>query len=256
MFPISVRLLKTIPEARIRPYRQLADVHGIDVALLYRWNSQVTLAMFDDLSVLEVSMRSAMARELHCTFGSNWFRNPALFDDDTVGLISRAWEQGRLSSLNAPPDVVHGKLAASLMFGFWVKILGKGSHRGLKDPHTRTPLTTRRVYDELLWKPALYKAFPGVSRLERSKVERAARDLQFVRNRVAHHEHVIWGIPAYGQKQANGTLRRMSVTNAHMTLLSVAGYIDPDLASWITANTSLTASLANCPLPNTSALMI
>ena len=180
--------MKNIPEARIHPYKLLADSHKIDVTLLYRWNSRVTLALFDDLSVLEVSMRSAMARELNAVFGSNWFDNPTLFDDDTVKLISRAWEQSRLSGLNAPPDVVHGKLVASFMFGFWVKILGKGSHRTNKDPSTQSPLTTRRVYDDLLWKPALHKAFPGVGRLERSKVERAAHDLQFL---MSLRQHVL-----------------------------------------------------------------
>jgi hypothetical protein len=66
-----------IPEVRLQRYRTVANAQSVDVAKLYRWNSQVALAIFDDLGVLEVAMRSAMANELLSTFGSKWFNNPS-----------------------------------------------------------------------------------------------------------------------------------------------------------------------------------
>ncbi|MBI3429268.1 MAG: Abi family protein [Actinobacteria bacterium] len=256
---ISARLLKTIPELRLQRYRAVANAQSVDIAKLYRWNSQVALAIFDDLGVVEVAMRSAMAKELLSTFGSKWFNNPYLFDDGTTNLIKDAIKQGREASRRpATPEEVQGKLVADLMFGFWVKILSKGSFQSIKDSKTgRITSSTKMIYDELLWKPALYRAFPGVGKFDRVTVERAAHDLQFARNRVAHHEHVIWGIPAYGQKEADGKAeRRMSITEIHETLLRLSGYINLDLAGWIGANSSLPGVLADCPLPDKSVLKI
>lgn len=51
-------------------------------------------------------------------------------------------------------EVVEGKLVAALMFGFWVKLLGRGSFAG------KQPLRARRIYDSLLWQPALARALP------------------------------------------------------------------------------------------------
>lgn len=219
----------------------------------------MALAIFDDLGVLEVAMRSAMAKELLSTFGPKWFNNPFLFDDASTDLINDAIKQGKKAG-NRPATLEeeHGKLVADLMFGFWVKILSKGSFQSIKDSITgKITSSTKMIYDDLLWKPALHRAFPGVGKFDRATVERSAHDLQFARNRVAHHEHVIWGIPAYGQKDADGkTERRMSITEIHKTLMRLSGYINLDLAGWIGANSSLPGVLANCPLPDKSALKI
>ena len=251
--------MKTIPEVRLHRYRVIANAQSVDVAKLYRWNSQVALAIFDDLGVLEVAMRSAMAKELLATFGSKWFNHPFLFDDGSKNLINDAIKQGRNAS-NRPstPEDEHGKLVADLMFGFWVKILGRGSDQRIKDSITGKITSHRKmIYDELLWKPALHRAFPGVGKFDRITIERAAHDLQFVRNRVAHHEHVIWGVPAYGQKEADGkTERRMSIGEVHKTLIRLSRYIDLDLGEWIADNSSLPGVLVKCPLPDKSVLRI
>lgn len=69
-----------------------------------------------------------MARELVRVYGQEWFRRSELFDDDCAKALSTAWRQGGLGRLAADrvaPDVVEGKLVAALMFGFWVKLLGR-----------------------------------------------------------------------------------------------------------------------------------
>ena len=245
-------MIDNVPEARLHPFQSCAAEERVGVAKLYRWNSEVSLALFDDISVIEVSMRSAMARELQSAYGDEWFRNATLFDDDTLGLISRAWDQGRLKLLNAPPDEVHGKLVASFSFGFWVKLLGRGSHGGLKGPMGRAPFVssnTRRIYDQLLWYPALHNAFRGITARQRERVESAARDIQLMRNRVAHHESVIWGIPPYGQKNKDGTARnRITLAEAQDTILKLAGYIDPELGNWYRDNSALSLSVRNRPV--------
>ena len=42
---------------------------------------------------------------------------------------------------------------------------------------------------------------------------------------MAHNQHVIWGIPAYGQKGADGKReRRMSIIEIHETLIRLSGW--------------------------------
>lgn len=214
----------------------------MDGITLYRWAGSVALAVFDDLATLEVAMRSAMARELAREYGLEWFQRTDLLDDDTLKLIREAYRVGRLGSLDAGSDVIHGKLVATLMFGFWVKILGRGTYQG-SGANRR-----RRIYDTLLWKPALRRAFPNVGDLDRSVVETAARRVQSLRNRIAHHEHIVWGVPLAGERGADGAPVRLSVRDAHSTLIRLAEYVDADFGAWLRENSQVESRLAECPI--------
>lgn len=236
------RLRAAIPAARIARYDKVCadtDVDGMD---LYRWASSVALAVFDDLGHLEVAMRSAMARELAATYGINWYERVEILDEDTLELISEAWQTGHLSKLDADSIVIHGKLVATLMFGFWVKILGKGGYQGTDEDRSR------RIYDTLLWKPALRRAFPEVGDFDRSRVEASARRVRSLRNRIAHHEHIIWGVPIAGEQDSSGTPVRLSLTEAHDNLIELAGYVDKGLAGWLMENSRVHTLIEECPV--------
>lgn len=236
------RLRATIPVARLAPYEAACVGTGVDAIDLYRWASSVALAMFDDLATLEVAMRSAMARELEAAHGIQWYQRTDLLDDETLKLIADAWRVGRLGQLTRPLDVIHGKLVATLMFGFWVKILGRGTYQG------KGISRQRRIYDTTLWKPALRNAFPDVGNLDRARVETAARRVQALRNRIAHHEHIVWGVPLPGEKNPDGSIARLPVSNAHETLMTLAGYVDAGLEDWLRQYSQVNAQLALCPV--------
>lgn len=179
-------LARYLPAARLARYEHACA--GTDVAAvdLHQWASHVALAAFEDVSRLEVVLRSRMSEALAGRYGLRWYERADLFDDDTLRLISTAWGQGGLTALTeqaAEDQVVHGKLIASFTFGFWVKLLGRGSYQG------KRPFRVRRIYDTTLWRPALVDAFPHA--VDRGRVERAAHHVQALRNRVAHHEHII-----------------------------------------------------------------
>ncbi len=237
------RLRSAIPEARLIKYVAATTGTIVDPMDLYRWSSRLSLAVFDALATVEVALRSAMAQSLAVRYGLNWFQRDDLLDDETLKLIQAAWTRGRLHELAVAPEVLHGKLVATLMFGFWVKILGRGGYQG------RDAARQRRIYDTVLWKEALRTAFPNVGDTDRARVEHAARRVQTIRNRVAHHEHLIWGVPMPGQTKPDGTTRRISVADAHRVLLELAGYLNTDLRLWIEDNSAVAAVAADCPLP-------
>jgi len=154
---MSARLRTSIPHPRLAPYERAVASTRIDAIELYAWNRSISLALFDEIATLEVAMRSAMATELVATFGLRWFADDGLFDDDAEAAIMQAWRQGGLAALErkgADPEMIHGKLVASFMFGFWVKLLGKGEFSRKNEP-----LRRRRIYDTTLWKPCLCRAF-------------------------------------------------------------------------------------------------
>lgn len=244
------RLRATIPPARLAPYERACQGFDVDPMVLYRWASDVALAVFDDVGTLEVAMRSAMAQRLADIYGLRWWQDESLLDDETLKLIQRAVKQGRLTALAVPDDVLHGKLVATLMFGFWVKTLGRGGYQGFGAHRSR------RYYDDRLWKPALRFAFPNVGRLERQRVEQAARRVQHLRNRVAHHEHIVWGVPVVGEQTKSGAPVRLPLSQAYRNLLELAGYLDVDLRGWLVDNSRLPATLDRCPLPDGRNLLL
>ena len=221
---------------------------------LYTWAGAVALAMFDDLSHVEVAMRSAMADQLSATYGLGWYTRSEILDSNTLKLVNTAWNQGGLSRLQAPPEVLHGKLVASLMFGFWVKLLGRGGY--YTDASASSPVKERRIYDTLLWKPALRHAFPHVGDFERAKVEETARSVQALRNRIAHHEHIVWGVPLPGKQAADRTIARMSVSQAHGALLALAGYVDEGFMGWLRQHSTVENHIRSCPLPGQANLQL
>lgn len=253
-------LRAVIPAPRMAPYDRACVGTDVDPIELYRWAGTIALADFDDLSTLEVAMRSAMARELANAHGIEWYRRTDLLDQETLKLIDAAWRVGRLGQPTGSLDVVHGKLVATLMFGFWVTVLGmfgfwvtvlgRGGYQGQKLHRER------RIYDSLLWKPALRNAFPNVGDVDRARVETAARRVQALRNGVAHHEHIVSGVPLPGEENPDGSIVRISVSNVHETLLALAGYVDCDLEDWLRENSRLRIELARCPLTDTSRLLL
>lgn len=188
-------------------------------------------------------MRSAMARELATRYGLEWFRRADLLDDETIRLVEEAWRVARIGRLTAGEEVIHGKLVASLMFGFWVKLLGRGGYQG------EGTARERRIYDTVLWKPALRRAFPFAPALGRGRVESAARRVQALRNRIAHHEHIVWGVPIAGETGPGGSIVRLPLLEAHDTLVLLAGFVDANLAGWLRDNSRVRDVLDRCPVP-------
>lgn len=237
------RLRATIPVVRMQRYddacRLDPDVDGVD---LYRWANSVALAVFEDLGHVEVAMRSAMARELADRYGLEWYDDRSLLDEDGTELVEEAKGRIRLNKLPDDPSLRHGKLVASLMFGFWVKLLGRGQFA------ERDGIRERRIYDTTIWKAAVRRAFPGVGDVERQRVENVARRVQVLRNRIAHHEHIIWGVPLVGERKHADEPVRLDLETAHASVIQIARFLDDGLASWLTENSRVGQLLDACPI--------
>lgn len=203
---------------------------------LYLWDRDLAVAFLGDLAILEVALRNAMSARLEATWGTDWFANPDMpLDDRSMNALHTAWNR-----INEPKTA--GKLVAQCMFGFWRGLLDKGDHSG------KAPRRVRCDY-EILWRGVLDKAFPGgraQAKLDRQRWNReyalaVVSRVNELRNRVAHHEPLVKGLPLAGQQI------RLSAQEAHEDTVKLAAMLDRDLRSFLLSRTRVPALLAARP---------
>ena len=183
----------------------------------YEWNIEASASVMSLSSVVEVVVRNAIDRELVLWaerthgVGVSWFDKAPLDPRgrrDLENARSRATRHGRDAE-------VHGKVIAELSLGFW-RYLGESR------------------YHTALWVPAIHRAFPDGAlelRRRRGQVAHQMQQLQFVRNRAAHHEPI----------HCRDLDRDMKAAEA------VLLWVSPDAAAWMIAVCSLREVIARKP---------
>jgi hypothetical protein len=210
-------VMTLVTQERMGSY--LSVVRG-DVELAfarYEWNIEASASVISLSSVVEVVVRNAIDRELvawaervHGT-GASWFDHAPLDPKgrrDLENARSRATRRGR-------DREVHGKVIAELSLGFWRYLVESRYHTSL-------------------WVPAIHRAFPDGSRdlrRRRGQVALQMQQLQFVRNRAAHHEPIHCRDLDKDMKAAE----------------SVMLWVSPDAAAWMAAVCSLREVIARKP---------
>lgn len=124
----------------------------------------------------------------------------------------------------------------------WRGLLDKGDHAG------KGPRRVRCTY-EILWRGVLDKAFPGGRaqadadgmRWNREYALAVATRVNELRNRVAHHEPLVNGLPLTGQRI------RLTAQEAHEDTMRLAAMIDRDLHSLLAARSRVPVLLASRP---------
>jgi hypothetical protein len=198
---------------------------GEDRALalrLYEWNGQTSAAVLHDLAHLEIGLRNAYDRALTAaalTRGMPWgeWTDPdgplyrSRRGQPATDVNERAREDLRRARQAAGTGAPQGKIVAELMFGFW-RYLSSAAH------------------EKTLWVPYLHKAFPrGTNR--RRDVDEPLATLNRLRNRAAHHEHLL----------------SEDLTARHRQLLAFAGLLSPELAQHLDQVSPLPRLLSRRP---------
>lgn len=191
---------------------------------LYVWNSQLAAALFADLGHLEVAVRNALDERM--TMRHQSAGHPGSWLDDPTGALGRDLINARPRHRQPYRDIDrarrrvhdngkpldHGQIISETSLGLWHQLVSKR-------------------FASSLW-PDLARAFPHAPSRNRALVADRLEALRDLRNRIGHH-HRIWNLPCEGLQ---------------VQLQELAGYIDPDLATWIEASSSLSSTLARSPL--------
>ena len=229
--PIELILQHRISPERLAPYiRETPTLH--EAIRLYRWNIELSGAVYEALHVFEVVLRNALDKQL-CSWNasqidsdtgrshsSDWLIDPSALLLRVAGRdIPDARRRALKSTTRRPQgqrDPMHADILAAMSLGTWRFIL-PGRHDAGK---------------QRLWDEALHKAFPHLRRTPR-ELERAVEGVYHLRNRVAHLEPII-----------NSNVRAQLVN-----MRTVIGAIDPQLLSWFTSTERISPSLTTRPSP-------
>lgn len=198
----------------------------------YLHNLDVSTSLFEVISIAEVVMRNAMHRELTAEFGSKWYSVVDLFGNRTVKGFQQTWGYIKVKGAKTLASVDANRFVATMTFGSWCNLLDAGGFRGPE------PFTAHCDYENTLWRPILHRAFPNGSG-KRREAFAVANYVRWIRNRVAHHEPVIFGIPI------TGTQMRLTLDAAHDKVLGLVRIIDPSLEAWVRSSSRVPQLIAD-----------
>lgn len=187
-------------QPRLARYRACCRGDEGAAAAMYARNILIAEAMTPLLHILEVSLRNGIARQLTGRYGradwwEAWHGRP-LFDSQRAH-IDQATSKLRRRREPQTPD----KIIAELPFGFWCSLFNASLQHEL-------------------WKD-LRLAFPACPKAQRKRnhVSSALNRLRQLRNRVFHHEPLIWLKP--------------EIEAQHQVGVQLVEWIDPRLRRWL-----------------------
>ncbi|MGH6815759.1 MAG: Abi family protein [Hyphomicrobiaceae bacterium] len=171
---------------RLEPYTQISRGDR-DLALeWYLWNARLSAALYYHLSAFEICLRNAIDETMTSIHGEDWlhriadktdarrpadFRNTRSRGNTESESARRAWKDARKMAGERAWSRIpsHYDAVASSTLGLWVGLLGSR-------------------YEMTYWKGHLAKMFNSSNR---AQIEREAKLLLGLRNRIAHHDQII-----------------------------------------------------------------
>lgn len=135
---------------------------------LYLYNARLSKSLLFPLSVTEVTLRNAVDHALVLAHGEAWHLDEG-FRDQVLTEQSREALERAISRVNRNS---RGSVIAELTFDFWSNLF--------RDDYAQ------------LWRTKANIAFPNLAHGEgRGEIQKLAKSINRVRNRVAHHEHIL-----------------------------------------------------------------
>jgi hypothetical protein len=188
---------------------------------LYRWNAQLAAAFWLDFGHFEIAFRNALDARMVKRYKSQgekteWLNDPHLElgrNPNNPRYHKQPYKDiasARSRVRNNSKPNTHDQIISETSFGLWHQLVSQ-----------------KQMF---LW-PDLAGAFPHAPNRAQSTISGPVSRLRRFRNRIAHH-HRIW---------------TMNVHSLYEDLLTVAGYIDPDLPEWIGSGSAVWSLLDEQP---------
>lgn len=187
---------------RFSAYLQSCEGDRDKALALYTHNTNVSAALYGPIQTLEITMRNRFHHHLTQAYGPEWYCHH--------GIITQIFQRMKirdalleLASNKKPLEP--GRVVASLTFGFW-------------------PACLSATYDNTLWRRGgLSTAFmAGGEKPKRSAVNRMLTPLRKLRNRIAHHEPILY----------------YDLPKHHKNILALTNWLMPVSAEWCEAQSS------------------
>lgn len=186
--------------ARLGRYRASCDGDEVLAVRAYIDSILLAEAMMPMLNVLEIALKNGVHRRLSISYAridwwETWTGNPT-FSFQTSELANAKRKLLRRAEFPTPDKIV-----AELAFGFWSSLFN-------------VQLQT------MLWKE-LRLVFPRCPKPQRQRhnISSALNQVRELRNRVFHHEQLLWLTP--------------SLIDMHGKGMEILGWLDPQLPEWL-----------------------
>jgi hypothetical protein len=187
--------IRLFSQPRMQRYiYEASNEKGSSAYLLYMKNTKLSASCFEAIGYLEVALRNQINNALIKKFGFDWMKQTDQFDRYAQQCLSKA------------------RSVSDLTFGFWTSLFGRGD---------------TRAYDQQIWTDAIWPSLQNCKRSERKAIHVKLNHIRELRNRIAHHEAILWGL-------------RLPIEQKHLTISEVceeiiycASLIDDKLASLI-----------------------
>lgn len=211
-------------QSTVDPLTGLADP---DLAVaLYEFNSTLSATAWSTVADVEVVLRNALADAIaaqHGTLrpnsssrwydGPSWFHTGQWFTDKTLKAIKQAMRRAKDPGPGATARPGEGRVIAEFNLGFW-----------------RYLLIAR--YEHSLWNPAMRAQFPALSQLSgadsRKEVHARVERLNYLRNRIAHHEPIYepFSVPGHAVPLDPTVVLREAIELVQWNNAAAAAWID------------------------------
>ncbi len=209
-------------QARLRHYLDACDGDTQRAVQLYGWNAELSAAFWAPLGHLEVALRNTVDRQMTARHTAKGRSGHWIFDEARE--LGR--ERGSGGRMHAHPYVdihtairrvksnkkplIPEQVISEISFGFWHQMVSKSQMS--------------------LW-PDIASGFPYMEGRSQDPVRDIVSSLRDFRNRVGHH-HRIWAL---------------DVSEKYDQIITLAGYIDPNLAAWISQQSRVSEVIARRP---------
>lgn len=177
------------------------------------WNTQLGHALYFPLQTFELLLRNTLNTALAKEFGTDWLVQHPAWLGDLPGKENRQRKkiESAIDKIFRRHGVAyHNKLLAELDISFWAGLLSSR-------------------YIVPLWTPYLHKLFPHHPSGSGEHVGKRAEQIRDLRNRVAHHEPVI-----FASNRCN-FLDGSTIRRQYEDIIEAIGWICPDTKEFVAA---------------------
>lgn len=181
------------------------------MVVAYQWNAALSEALYPGLAAAEVTLRSAIHREMTAHQGTDWwFRY--LLEPGQLRDFGYAYTNVQPKKKSA---LTSGHIVAELKFSFWVTMLSQ--------PYNQTIWTLNNAR-------LLHAVFPYLRATPNARdfLEKRYNGFRLLRNRVMHYEPVYLGMTL-------PTKRFVSIKTFHDEIIEAIGWVSPVIQASVLA---------------------
>lgn len=219
----ATAIKNSVSRQRFARYTSATGGSVIDAARLYVLDSELRGALLELLHFYEIAFRDAIHAVLTNAYGADWYRGLTVVLDDRTRETFREAE-ARISAGKQTPE----RTIAEVSLGGWGDLLEIGG----TSSGGHGAMAGRADYESSLWSTRIETLFKG---LHSSRQDAAAhvRRVRRLRNRVAHHESIIFGVHQPGEKTSSGKQKRQEPQAALTDLRTLIDQFCPHGSAWL-----------------------